>query len=142
MTGEWKWYASADGEVFTVGPCDSREQAIEEAKENELGYREDGVATVSFDIVEAFKAPIDLADMIDLQDIIERFEDCNDLILDEDGESCLSGLTTEQGEELSARLKQAARDWQAERGIVITPWRFTKTRNDETITITLEPENV
>lgn len=40
MAQDWKWWASHDGEYFSVGPCGSRDSVLDEA-ETELDWAED-----------------------------------------------------------------------------------------------------
>lgn len=138
--GIWHWWASRDGEVYTVGPCATREEAIQEAKNNEVGHFDDydNPTTLTFVLLEAYKLPVDLAGMVDIEYMIERFEDCNDELLNEDGESPLADVPSEKWRELEIMLKATVKGWQEARNVKPVTWRFTKTRNEETVTVALD----
>ncbi|OJX99076.1 MAG: hypothetical protein BGP07_03150 [Rhizobiales bacterium 63-22] len=123
----WKWYAGPDDEVFTIGPCDTREEAIEEAQ----GYGYEG-----FHLVEAVKDDIRLADYIGADNILEEAEERAYDLCDPESSESLFDVTGDQCADLTARLRKACDEWQEAHGLRFVPWAFTRTRNAEYI----EPE--
>jgi hypothetical protein len=126
MENDWKWYAGTDGENFTSGPFDDRDEAIAEAT---ALFDYDG----GFHIVEATKPafPPPSADMI-INEMFERAAD--DLFGDEYPEPCGTKEQQDAAEaELQAFLNGWMDKWRTE--IFPTPWAFGKTRNGEFIDI-------
>ena len=73
----WQWWVSSDEEIYT-GPYDSREEAIEVAVSDEIGlcdWEEDEPAHHSFYIMEAYQQNIQVADHIDVGDMVQRWDE-------------------------------------------------------------------
>ena len=142
---DWGWYASSDGEVFTEGPEGTREGIIEVALENQCGLgseNEDGSWDYSFEIVEAYKAPIELADYFDAGHWIEELDNgalCDLLSPDGYGDGLGEQLTNEQFSSLEAAVKAAIAKWQEDHNFNYVPWGFSGTRNREDISGKHEP---
>lgn len=138
MSTEFKWYASDNGEDYTVGPCDTREQVILEAKQNELGIHKgpDGQWNrLTFEIMEARKANVRYSKHFDAQGFLEDLEES---IEDEhaDGEHYVTeeqGPTKLQLEELGLAIEALLDQWQDRHKIELEPWTFTQTRNEERV---------
>jgi len=110
------WWYSFDDERFQ-GPFDTREAAIAEGEDY---YDPDG-----FYICQATQsATLRLADFIEVDDLIERANDCAYDLGDPDG-SPLFDPKTEDTKDLLITLRAAVNEWQDRRGIVFKPWAFT-----------------
>lgn len=134
----YNWYASADGDSYSVGPCATRSDAIAEAMTDGLGEDSDRInnAQISvFHVCEASLLPaIRLANHIDGSDIIERInDDLSGDLLSEFDEFPYIAPTQPQIVRLDAALKAAVDAWQQEEGIVYVPHTFAHTRNEQTI---------
>jgi hypothetical protein len=137
----WYWHASSDEERYTIGPCDSREEVIEEAIESECGLSPD-MKMYSFVITEARQDLVDLARYIDVDDMVDRWLDgsLSDIGDPDDGAAIIDHIKTDQWGALQDQLQKAAREWQAEQKITIKPWIFTDQRNSETVRRLITPE--
>jgi hypothetical protein len=126
MTPDLKWYASRDGENFTVGPYGTRDEAVAEAR---------GIFDGRFYVVQAAQDPLRLSATVDGMDVIENAE-CQDWtdFADPDGvDPLMDHVTDDQVADLTARLRKATDEWQDWHGIVIHPWAFTRQGGVETI---------
>lgn len=149
MTTEpnWQWYISADEERYQ-GPYDSREEAIDVAKADEVGLvdaedSDTGKALLSFHIMEAHKQPIQIADHIDIDDMVTAWIDgpFEDLADPDEVDSIVAHVTEWQWADLQERLRAVTRAWQEEHKIVVQGFAFTGTRNSEDVTVELEAED-
>lgn len=133
----WAWYAG-DGERFAYGPHATREDAIDDAMNNECGY-DDEDEVCRFEVMEAYQKPLDLATLMpsQMERIIERWDEhlSEDYGDPESGDSMLQDIVQSDWDDLKARLCQAVSDWQRDRGIALKSWRFTQTRNTEELSI-------
>ncbi|GGA99890.1 hypothetical protein GCM10011491_30200 [Brucella endophytica] len=121
---DWKWYVGDNDGIFDVGPCDTREEAIEEARGQ---YGDD----MGIHLVEAVKDEIRLADYIGATSILEEAEERAYDLCDPEGSDPLFGVTGDQASDLSARLRKACDEWQEAHNLRFVPWAFTRTRNAE-----------
>lgn len=142
---EWRWWVSGDEESYT-GPYDSREEAIEVAVSDEVGLCdwEEGVpAHHSFYIMEAYQQDIQVADHIDVGDMVVRWEenDWEEMGNPNDCECVAAHVTSAQWDDLQARLRYAARTWQAQHAIVIKSWAFHRQRNNEHVWVAIPDES-
>lgn len=123
---DWQWWWSRDEETYS-GPHDTREAAIEDARES--GEEE------SVHIMEARKGDIQLARYFDQAGIERYIDDLEEGAFTDyqgdGGEPLTEGISSEQWAALAARLQPVVDDWQRVNGIVITPWAFAATRNGE-----------
>ncbi|MBB5697027.1 hypothetical protein [Sphingomonas yantingensis] len=112
----WKWWAGRDEEWFDVGPCDTREQAIEEGHAS----HEDG-----FHIIEALPGDLKFsaARMID-----DQYYEADDLFDFDHTEPDRSGPHQEADAELQALLDAWTEKWGH---TFVTPTMFRATRNGE-----------
>ena len=141
---DWGWYAGADGETFTVGPEATRDGIIESAMYEDCGIHdqnEDGSWNYSFEIVEAYKSPIQLADHFDAGRWIEDLENgpLFDL-LNPDGDGLGAEMTDDQFKSLETAIREAITKWQKDTGFHHEPWAFTGIRNRESISGKTKPE--
>lgn len=148
MSGQtdFHWYASDNAETYSIGPENSREDVIEAARRDELGFQEadeEGPARLVFYIVEANKTVLTAADWILPRDLfeaaLERLSDSDHC--DEYGE-CNGAFecTAEQERDLRNRLRAACDEWQQVHGLRWVSWGFSESRNEELIELPLEPE--
>lgn len=134
------WYASSDAERYTIGPCDTRDQAIAEATGEELGWLEgDDGANMVFHIVEASKPDLNLADYFDAADWFEMLENGPVYDLgDPDGDGILSIISKAAGDDLETRVREVIRQWQADHKLDFNVWAFGETRNGEWVTVPVQ----
>lgn len=140
----WQWWVSSDEEIYT-GPYDSREEAIEVAVSDEIGlcdWEEGEPAHHSFYITEAYQQNIQVADHIDVGDMVERWNenDWEELGNPNDSDSVAEHVTSAQWDDLQARLRAAALVWQAENAVVIKSWAFKQQRNNEHVRVEIPAE--
>lgn len=121
---EYKWYAGYTDEFFNVGPCDSREEIIEEGRSN---YDDDG-----FYIIQAKKAPLQLSSYVDIDLMMENADESASDMSNEDGDSVFE-LSTAQMKSLSECVSNALDNWQQSNGIRFMPHVFTDVCNEEYI---------
>lgn len=128
MTSEnWMWWAGRDDERYTVGPCETKEQAIEGGREDFDGD--------SFCIIEAIQNDdIRLADTLDGDYLLEIAEEkAYDEYADPEGDSLIFDLSTDQVKSFGAAIKEAIEAWQNAEGLTFKSFLFSKTRNFEVI---------
>ncbi|ATQ56172.1 hypothetical protein [Paracoccus yeei] len=138
----WQWWAGPDDEYFKIGPCATREAAIQEAVNDGLCERrsEDNpeVWENCIHLVEAQQAPLRLADWIGADTALERADEC---LSDSDRVSCEYDdgpwfeCTPAQEADLAARLRRACDEWQAAHGLIFTSTTFSATRNAEFVVV-------
>lgn len=135
----WGWWAGANEEWCTIGPCSSRDQVIAEATDEVLGEFQDGDTwKLGFHICEANKPPLRLADWIGADDLLGQAEDA---ICDSDRVSCEYDegpwfhASAEQEADLERRVKAACDAWQAAHGLVFTCTSFSSSRNHEHVVV-------
>lgn len=110
---DYKWYAGSDDEVYTYGPFDTKQEALDEAYS-------DGLEKIYF--CEALPGEFKLSELIDL----EVLDDTANNRLDrfgEDDEPIIS-----MSEEDLASLRETLDRWQAERGLRFTCRTFKDVR--------------
>ena len=131
MTEVWKWWASRDGETYYVGPCDSRDHVISDARES--GFAEDGE---DFHICEAKQDPIDFSVYFDADGFLEGADEgAMDDYGGENGPDTFSDdISKEQMHDLEQCVRLTISRWQKRHSIAPKPWVFTSQRNEETIT--------
>jgi hypothetical protein len=132
----WGWWAGADEEYCTIGPCGSREEVIAAAQQEAMGeFRDDDdIWKLRFWICEAEKRPLRLADWIEADRLLERAEEVlsdSDRVGCEDDEGPWFETTNEQDADLRKRIAAACDEWQAAHGLVFTCKTFSASRNHE-----------
>lgn len=134
---DWGWYAG-DGEHYHIGPHATREDAVDEAVNDELGLHDD-MKGCTFTIIEAHHQPIQLADYVDVGEMVDDWESGSFAdMTDPDGcDGLLEHVTAEQWDELQSALRAVTTEWQTRHAIVIKPWVFTGIRNEEVVTVEL-----
>lgn len=124
--GTWAWYASDDDETWTIGPAATREDAIEEAR--------DEWPDRTFWIIEGRTVPIELWRYFDgdyvLDNLVERIED--DGVVDPDRD-LHDEIGLERCRQFGEILTLAVRAWQEGHGLTIVPNAFAEMRNKERI---------
>lgn len=137
----WQWWAGDNDEWFTVGPCDTKEEAIQQAIEDEVGLwfdksQDPPCLMQAFHVVEARQDQLKLSDWVDAEQIIERADEA---LADSDRVSCENGdgpwfeATPDQDVDLTRRIKLACDEWQTAHGLVFHSNTFSHQRNSETI---------
>lgn len=146
-TSDWKWWAGHDEEWMQVGPCDTADQAVEEAVSDELGFDYDatsGFNKCTFYLCEARSDPLRLSDWIDVEDILERAEE---RISDSDRVGCEADegpffeCTPEQKQELVDAVRDVVDRWQLSHDLKFSCLTFSHTRGGEWRTVVLTEEN-
>jgi hypothetical protein len=132
---QWFWYASGDEENYSVGPCASREEAIEVALQDETGISPD-LKRQCFVVIRATQKPLNLSRMIDVDSMLDSHMD--GIFYDaagpeHDPAELIDHIKQEQWNELEQRLRATTDAWQAERGIVVTPRVFNESTNPESV---------
>ncbi len=118
----WKWYVGYSEEEFTSGPYDTRDEAVQIARdEYEGGW-----------IIEAHKSPLSLAAHFDVEDFLERAEEEVCEYSNPDGETIFD-VTELQRNDLKLRVMQTIEQWQIDHNLKFEPWVFTGQRNLEFI---------
>lgn len=145
MSEGWNWFAGDGSEVYRVGPCATRDDAIAEAVENQLGADQDeyGGWVAHFDVVEACNDPLRLAVWIDVEAMIERAEERlydSSRLSSEIDEGTIFDPTPEQTADLQRRIRLACDEWQLAHGLVFTCQTFSAMRNHERLSIRLVDE--
>lgn len=136
----WAWWASADDEFYTVGPCATREEAFQEAIDDEFGFtwenEEKTRYSCAFYLQEARPYNVRLATCLPpdiLEYALERLWD-TDRLCSEYDEDFRFECTIEQERDLRLRLEAACDAWQRDHGLVFKASTFEETRNSEFIT--------
>jgi hypothetical protein len=122
-TLNWQWYVGYSDESYSGGPYDTREEAVQIAKEEfDGGY-----------IVEAYKLPIDLARHFEVDRFLEDFEDNNYELGNFEEGGPIIDITKDQAKDLEEMVRNTIADWQKKHNLVFMPWAFTDSRNEEFI---------
>lgn len=127
----WKWYAGSNDEYFCVGPCETRDAAIDEGRQN---FGDD----TGFHIIEAEKSNVTLADYMGADTVLEEAEERVCDLGDEDG-TPIFDVTEDQEKDLISHLRSACDAWQIKHKLIFVPWRFTSSRNAEFIEAEARP---
>lgn len=137
----WKWWAGDNEEWMSVGPCDTRDEAIEQATDECMGEFQDdkdGKWKLAFHIVEASNENLRLASWIEADRLLERAEDSladSDRVAGENDDGPWFTTTPEQEKDLEARIKRVCDEWQLAHGLVFTCSTFNQTRNNEYVVV-------
>jgi len=129
----WGWYASADEENYHCGPEATRDAIIQAATGDEIGLHDLAEPQV-FHIIEAWQAPVDLADHFDAAAWVDEINDNLSDFGGEDGEPIVD-ISTVAKASLERAVREAIAKWQTESGLRFRGWTFSGTRNAEMITI-------
>nr|WP_278520119.1 hypothetical protein [Brucella anthropi] len=122
----WKWYAGSNDEHYAIGPCDTRSDAIEEARDS---FGDD----VGIHVIEAVKSEVYLRDYISASTVIEEAEESAYDMRNPDSDDNIFDVSGEEIKDLAAMLKAACDAWQVKHNLHFVPWCFTSTRNAEFI---------
>lgn len=139
----WQWWAGKSEEWMTVGPCASREQAIEEARQQRIGEQNDDAGNLSlrFVVMEARQDPLRLADWLPNDEMLV-FADDNLAGSDRVAAECDQGPWFEVSDDLEAelisRIKRTCDEWQDDHGLDFTTCTFSGTRSLEWLTFDLK----
>jgi hypothetical protein len=131
----WQWWVGENEDRYSTGPCATREEAIAEALDNDVGFEESADGSINrLHLCEALMLPPSrLADYLDLVNIIERADEKADDagLIDPDGDQNFFNSSENQFEDLRCRLKRACDEWQQAHGLVFQSLLFKKARNAE-----------
>lgn len=138
----WEWWAGKDEEYYTVGPCASREQAIQEAIDDGIcEWPVDGSDPETWEhrihLIEAQQAPLRLADWIGAADALEKAEEWvaeSDRATEYD-EGPWFDATPEQDADLVTRLRRACDEWQAAHGLTFNVRSFSAVRTNDFVVV-------
>ena len=125
---DWLWWYSFDGGERYRGPCVSREQAIQDGRD-EVGEDYD---YEEFEICEARKGRLQTALF---RNIGERLDDLNDDVGDPEGDANSADVTDAQWRDLERRLNDAVSAWADANDIHKNVWMFAETRNHEIVKV-------
>jgi len=116
---EYKWWYGPNEELFTEGPFDTRDAAVDFALSNDGGV-----------VVEARKSEVSLSSYIDVDDILEQAEERS---ADDHGwmEDCnpLFDLSSDDINSLERYMRGAVDKWQSDRELTFVPRVFSEVRN-------------
>lgn len=134
---EWRWWCSSDAETYQ-GPHFTREDAIAAGLDYSMGEHRDesGKLMCHFYIAEARQAPLLLSDWIDVERMIIDADETlseSDRTAAECDEGPFFEVSSEQHNDLEARIKAACNEWQKAHALVFTCKTFSDSRNQETI---------
>lgn len=119
----WSWWVGSNEETYST-ECATREMALDIVASE---YHDDGVGAF---ICEARQDPLDLALYFDAPSFLESADESACELIPDGGDP-LFEVTPEQGEALEVAVRDAIRKWQADHGLVFTPFMFTASRNAE-----------
>lgn len=125
----WKWYSGSSEEMYEYGPFDTRQEAIDEARSNDIEH---------VYVMEACKPPLQLSSYIGthtVEYILEHAEDCVAEFGDEYGQYQTFEVSKDQINDLRDMLAVATIAWQEKHGLTFTTWCFLHTRNEEYINL-------
>ena len=126
MESDWEWWAGNNDENYQIGPCASRDEALEEA----CDYFGDDADTIF--LIEATRAQWwspRASTVID-----ELLNNCDDLFADDWPDLCGTKERRAEAEgELQSALDVWMNKWRDE--IFPTPTRFASTRNSEAVSV-------
>lgn len=138
---EWGWWASSNEEDYTIGPCDTRDQAIAEAISSEVGYdysRKDK-HVMKFHVIEARKAEGRLSEMFDGAEWLDDLE--GNKLYDEYNEWSDTGPCEHiDAYAVTAVVQNALKEWEDREGVRVKLYRFAECRNAEWVTKEFELE--
>lgn len=146
MSDGWSWWASFDGgEYFPIGPCATREDAIDEAQADGCGQREiDGKWFDCFTVAEGRQDPLMLSNWIlDDDELLQRADEQlsdSDRVCSEFDEGPYFECSGDQMADLGKRIKAACDEWQKAHNLTFTVHTFSAMRNMETVKIELPAE--
>ncbi len=110
------WWWGTDNERF-YGPFRTREEAMDEARENLYGG--------GFYLVQATQyAPLKLSGYFDAERMIENAEDDACEYTDPEGDITLFDVGKSEMNDLQAMVRSTIDAWQEKHGLVFQPWRF------------------
>jgi hypothetical protein len=129
------WWASRDGEFYTVGSEASREAAISAATEEELGLGDGNCA--SFTVALCTAAQVRLSAMFRADRFLEECEDQADDYQFEGEPSPFFEVTKEQEADLEARVRAALDEWQVAHQLRFVSTAFVRVEHREQVTVPL-----
>ena len=143
----WAWWAGAEySETFQVGPCATRQEVIDQACAEEVGYSEqDGEAYCRLTVTEAINTVLQLAAWINVEEMVDRADEqveYSNRVCYEFDEPPYFVIEPEALKDLTDRVKRAVSDWQKIHRPNFKVRTFEKMRNKQTVIIKLQADPV
>lgn len=143
---QWVWYAGYHEESYQVGPCDTRDDVIDEAISEQVFNKvepdkdhPDG--QIGIYVVEATKHRLEDI-KIDGQVILETLSEFHyEDWLDPDSDNGLFTTTTEQEKDLSDRLTKTLHQWSRDHNLPPNAYMFRDQRNEEYVVLTVHKKS-
>lgn len=136
--GKWNWWVSDnDGENFTIGPCATREIAIDQALNDGISEYtdDDNNWRASFMVAECRDNNVDLASWFDIERFFEEAEERmndNDCGANADGDGHpLEEIDAKAMGDLQACIRSTIRHWQDRKGFKLRSYWFAEIRHEQ-----------
>lgn len=133
-TEHWYWWAAYNDEgIYTVGPCNTREEVINKATQE---FVPDTEGKLVIWLCEATHEAVRIADWIDLDSLLDTAE--NNL---SQSSHTASGIeddrifdcTVDQEADLISRIRTVCNQWQKDHGLVFQTKTFSDVRNEQIV---------
>lgn len=135
----WKWYSGNDEEHFSLGPFETRQDAIDTARDDACGEFQDvdGSWKVGIHLVEARKESLRLSEWIDVERMIERAdEDVGESDrASENDDPPYFDIGPAYAAVLERRIKAVVDAWQKSSGLTFDTYTFSAMRNPEYVVV-------
>jgi hypothetical protein len=127
---KYMWWCGTSDERFDTQHA-TREDAIAHGRDEYEGCEE------GFHICEAVTPSIKVSNYLDFELLLEQAnEQCFDNHGDPDGDGDMISATKEQENALEKAIRECVDKWQSENEITVSAYQFSKSRNEEYISIT------
>jgi hypothetical protein len=125
MTSEnWEWWVGHEDELAYHTSCDTREEAVRIASEDQDGGY----------ICEAIQPAVHLKDYFRADRFLDNAEDdAWDDHGNPEGDNNMFEVTPDQEKALETKVRAAIAEWQAEQGLHFVGFKFSAQRNEEYI---------
>lgn len=138
MSEDWTWWAGSNDDFYTVGPCATKQDAIDEMIHDGLCEQSKGDEFAHIiQVTEATNGPLKLRDYIRADTVLEDADEQaygSDRISSEYDDTVFK-VTPAQGTDLRERLMKVCDDWQESHGLIFTTSTFENMRSQETVYI-------
>lgn len=140
------WWAGIIDEHYSVGPCATREEALQEAQRTDLGYEpatkdgeDEAPPQLLFSVAFCTTKPLKLSNFFDAKDWIEDREEAAAFDHMGEGGDELFACTQDQAADLQTRVRAAIDGWQADHGLSFRPWIFAEVSEREDLALPILP---
>jgi len=138
---DFKWYVGHSDEIYSLGPCASRQAAIEEAVADGGFFDQvDGKYVHAFYLCEATKPIIRLADYFGAYDWVQGLDE--DQLAEYAYEDSVLHLSADDVAELQTAVQAAINAWQDAKPRNIKPFRFARVRNEQRLELACDAAGV